>query len=94
MTQPSGLSIRNLAAEPAPMIRRPDLVESFESDLIRRERPDHGRNLRLVEALLDEARRLGAWPPADPLEGIEADLRLARILNVRALAGEDRPRAR
>jgi len=75
------------------MIRRPDLVEAFENELAAREPPDYARNLKIFEALMQEARRLGVWPPADPLEGIEVDLRLARILNVRALAGEDRPRA-
>jgi hypothetical protein len=33
--------------------------------------------------LYEEARLVGAWPPADPLAGIEVDLRLAQALNVR-----------
>jgi len=75
------------------LIRRPDVVEAFENELAAREPTDYARNLEVFEALMQEARRLGVWPPSDPLEGIEVDLRLARILNVRALAGKDRPRA-
>ena len=45
--------------------------------------PDHARNLRLVDALLAEARALGVWPPADPLGGLDVDLRIARAVNTR-----------
>jgi hypothetical protein len=59
-----------------------------------RERLDFARNLQLVEAMYDLARELGAFPPADPLEGIETDIRVARILNnVPDAAGTDRSRA-
>jgi hypothetical protein len=64
------------------MIRDPDLWRAFEDDLCRRTPPDHLRNLHLVEALLEEARRLGVWPPTDPLEGIDVDIRVARALDV------------
>jgi len=64
------------------MLKRRDLVEAFEKDQMRRGRPDHQRNLRVAEALYEHARRLGALPLKDPLDGIEVDLRLARILNV------------
>jgi LmbE family N-acetylglucosaminyl deacetylase len=64
------------------MIRNPHIVRAFEDDLARRSPPDHLANLRLAEAMLEEARQLGAWPPANPLEGIEVDVRVARILHV------------
>ena len=41
---------------------------------------------RFFEALCDQARLIGVWPPSDPLAGIEADLRLARALTVRRAA--------
>ncbi len=66
------------------MLKRPDLVEAFEKELMRREPPDHRRNLRIVEALYEHARRVGALPLEDPLDGIEVDIRLARIINVRS----------
>jgi hypothetical protein len=64
------------------MLKRRDLVEAFEKDQMRKVSPDHQRNLRVAEALYEHARRLGALPLKDPLDGIEVDLRLARILNV------------
>lgn len=64
------------------MIRDPARIRCFEDDLARREgRPDHGKALDLFTALWEEGRSLGVLPPADPMEGIETDLRIARILN-------------
>jgi hypothetical protein len=59
-----------------------------------RERLDFSRNLQLVEAMYEWARALGAFPPVDPLEGIETDIQMARILNnVPDAAGTHRSRA-
>lgn len=65
------------------MITNPALLRAFEHDEIRTVLADHARNLAIVEALYEEARLLGVWPPADMLDGIEVDLRLAKALNVR-----------
>ncbi len=65
------------------MVRNLQLLRAFEDALARRTPVDHLQNLRLVEAMLEEARELGVWPPPDPLEGIETDIRVARIVNVR-----------
>lgn len=56
-----------------------------------REPPDFQRNLRLLQAMYDLARSLGAFPPAEPLAGLDTDIRMARILNVRGSAATDRP---
>ena len=58
-----------------------------------REAPDFQRNLRLVQGMYDLARLLGAFSPADLLAGLETDIRMARILNVRGAAGTNSPRA-
>lgn len=58
-----------------------------------REPPNFQRNLRLVQAMYDLARSLVAFPPAEPLAGLETDIRMARILDVRGTAGTNRPRA-
>ena len=65
------------------MTRRPDYDRLAALDRrLARERPvDHARNLRLAEGLRLEAIALGVLPPADPLAGIETDVRRARILN-------------
>ena len=72
-------------------MRRPDYARLAALDRrLACERPvDYTQNLRIVEALRQEAVALGVWPPADPLEGIEVDIRLARILN--GLAGDGHP---
>jgi hypothetical protein len=62
---------------------RPDFarLRALDADRVRQRSPNLERNLRIVEALRQEAIALGKWPPADPLEGIEVDIRLARVLN-------------
>jgi hypothetical protein len=64
------------------MIKRPDLLEAFERARIRNAPPDYFRNLRIVEALYEEAKALRCFPLKDPLAGLERDIRLAKILNV------------
>jgi hypothetical protein len=48
---------------------------------MRKESPDYFRNLRIFEAMYEQARRLGIFPLHDPLEGIEVDIHLAWALN-------------
>jgi hypothetical protein len=65
------------------VIRNRDIVDRFEDEQVRSgPAPDYRQNLRIFEALYEEARLLGVLPPEDPLEGIEVDLRIARALNV------------
>lgn len=63
------------------MISNPHLVRAFEREQIRRTPADFKHNLRIVEALYDEACLLGVWPPSDPLDGIENCVQLSRALN-------------
>jgi hypothetical protein len=72
------------------MMRNPDLVRRFEDELKRRSPPDYAANLAIFEAMWAFARSLGVLPPADPLEGIDTDIRLAEALNVRKASREDR----
>jgi hypothetical protein len=68
-------------------------LEAFEREQSRKEPPDYRRNLRLYEAMYEHARRLGVLPPADPLEGIEHKIHLAKALNsVRYDIGAGGPR--
>lgn len=55
----------------------------WERRWVRDQAPDFAANLRLLDAMYEWARQLGAFPPADPLEGIEVDIRIARAMNVR-----------
>ena len=59
-----------------------DAFKRFEDDLARKEgRLDHTQALEIFTRLWEEGRLLGVLPPADPMEGIETDLKIARILN-------------
>ena len=64
------------------MVRDVDTLRRFEDDLIRREPQRSFREaLKLYEAMWKEAVTLGILPLSDPLDGIEADIELARVLN-------------
>ena len=58
--------------------------------LVRSQKPDIIRSYRLINAMYDEARRLGAFPLKDPLEGLDVDIRMAKAVNfVRRDTGKD-----
>lgn len=63
------------------MIRNAEILERFEKELIRNERPDYLKALKIFEALWKEGMNLGVLPLKNPLEDIETDIRIARILN-------------
>lgn len=63
------------------MIKNPDILERFEREVIRKERLSFKHALAIFEAMWKEGVNLGVLPPKDPLEGIEVDIRIARILN-------------
>jgi hypothetical protein len=58
------------------------LLHEFERKLISKNRPDPIKNLRIVEAMYEEGRQLGIFPLKDPLEGLETDIRIARVINL------------
>jgi len=64
------------------MVRDVHTLRRFEDDLIRREPQRSIREaLQLYEAMWKEGVILGILPLSDPLDGIEADIELARVLN-------------
>ncbi|PIU50627.1 MAG: hypothetical protein COS92_00405 [Desulfobacterales bacterium CG07_land_8_20_14_0_80_52_14] len=66
----------------AKVIKRSHLVERFEKYHIKNSPSDYYHNMRIFEALYQQARRLHILPLKDPLEGIDVDIRIARGLNV------------
>jgi hypothetical protein len=71
-----------LAREWITMRKNPELVKKFEDRFLEEEGPlEHARALKIFTALWQEALTFGLFPPRDPLEGIETDLKIARILN-------------
>ena len=63
------------------MIKNKKLWEKFEVEFAKSENLTIEQKLKLLEAMLEEAKSLGVWPPKDPLEDIEVDIKLARALN-------------
>jgi len=76
------------------VIRESKLLREFENAQLRRRPVDYRENLRIVEALYEEARALKAFPPSNPLDGIEVDLQLARVINVYTNSQTDRQSTR
>lgn len=53
----------------------------FEMDFLKKEKVDMVRNLHIVEALYKEAVTLGIIPFKNPLDGIDVDLKIAKVVN-------------
>lgn len=65
---------------------------AWERQYLRETPVDFHRNLRLYEALYEEARRLGVLPSKEPLGGLGDKIRLARAVNVSGITRSARPR--
>ena len=64
------------------MIRDHARLKKLEDDLSRKTGPlDLTQALELFSGMWKEAVSLGVLPSRDPMEGIETDIRIARILN-------------
>jgi hypothetical protein len=66
------------------LLKRAALVRAREREWLRANPLAVAEARRIYEALYVRARALGVFPLRDPLDGIDADVRLARALNVRA----------
>jgi len=63
------------------MIKNPDILEQFETEIIKKDKLSFKQTLTIFEAMWREGVDFGVLPPKDPLEGIDVDIRVARILN-------------
>ena len=63
------------------MVRDAKLLARFEDEETRNEKLSYRQALKLFEAMWREAVGLGVLPSKDPLEDIESDIRIARVLN-------------
>ena len=63
------------------MLRFPDQVRAFEDALARATGIDEESNRAAFDAFVRQACALGVLPPENRLEGIEVDVRLARVLH-------------
>jgi hypothetical protein len=63
------------------MIKNSKKFYSFEDQFIRRQPQNLIKNWKLLEAMYREAAALGAFPPRDPLDGLDLDIRIAKAIN-------------
>ena len=63
------------------MIKDAKLLAQFEKEMIKNEPLDYRRSLKIFEGMWLEGKAMGVLPLKDPLEGIEVDIRIARMLN-------------
>ena len=63
------------------MIEDRELLERLERKLLTNDRTSLEKRFRILDAMWEEAILLRAFPPSQPLEGIDVDLRIARVIN-------------
>jgi hypothetical protein len=64
------------------MIKNVEILGKFERNFISGQgRLSYEQSQKLFDAMWKEGITLGAFPPVDPLAGVEVDIRIARILN-------------
>jgi len=55
--------------------------QKFETELLRTERLSVKKKLALMEEFLRYAKSIGAVPATDILDGIDVDIKIARVIN-------------
>lgn len=63
------------------MIKNAAVLEDFERNLKRSRKADYAQNLMIFEGMLEEAMYLKVLPLRNPLDGIEVDMRIARVIS-------------
>jgi hypothetical protein len=63
------------------LIKNGEAVRSMEKAILRKEKADLSKNIRILQALYKEAVFLGAFPPQDRLSGLDIDIKIARAIN-------------
>ena len=63
------------------MVKNSSKLKQFEDNFIRQDKSDITKNLRLLDSLYKEARALSVFPLQNPLEGIEIDIKIAKVIN-------------
>lgn len=63
------------------MVKNPAVLNKFEEKQIKKNKPSYFKSLHIFEALWKEAVNMGVLPSKFSLDDIQADIRIARILN-------------
>lgn len=63
------------------MIKNSKLLQQFERSFKKNEKPDYQKNMGIFEGMYREAVYLNVIPTRDPLDGIQVDIKIARVIN-------------
>ena len=64
------------------MIKNVEVFEKFEKNFVKeRGHLPFKHAMKLFSDMWNEGLRLGVLPPKEPLEGIEVDIKIAKVLN-------------
>lgn len=63
------------------MITNPKKLRKFEQNLLKTDTTSIDQKFRLMDAMFKEARSLSVFPLKDPLEGLETDIKVAKVVN-------------
>jgi len=69
------------------MVRNSRKLLAFEDRITRGEPRNLKKNFKLLDSLYREAVSLGAFPPRDPLEGLDIDIKISKV--VRSVSSSD-----
>lgn len=63
------------------MMKNPEYFRKFESSFISKQKLSYEKALKMFESMWEECISLGVLPAKNLLEGLETDIKVARILN-------------
>ena len=60
---------------------RSNEFSKFEKEIVRKEKVDMMKNFQIIEGMYNEAVSLRLIPLKNPLEGLEVDIKIAKVIN-------------
>ncbi|MCM8810837.1 MAG: hypothetical protein NC816_04380 [Candidatus Omnitrophica bacterium] len=63
------------------MIANKNLIEEFEKKFLREEKVNYKKNFWIINELYQEAVALDIFPLKNPLEDLEIDFKIAKVVN-------------
>jgi hypothetical protein len=63
------------------LIKNIKIIEHMEKDFISKQKLSYKKSMQIFEAMWNEGIRLNILPPKERLEGIDVDIKIAKVLN-------------
>lgn len=63
------------------MLKKNAELLRFEKEFVKKEKVDIKKNFRIVEDMYSQAVFLGVFPAKEKLDGLEIDIKIARVVN-------------